>query len=244
MDVHNGSSQKAKASKCRRDFFSELPNPILEHILSFLPLKDAIKTALLRRFGDQWHGIRVLDFNSCYYHYNDGPDHNTDHFNEIFTNVIRRVLDLHDNSTLDRVSLGFCFRLTYTREEPQEPDLADFVEWEARASAEIEKLIRYAMSRKVKVLDLDLNGDEPVERWELYKLPDVLRSDDLTYVKLAAFDMTSCNVIDLKSLKTLVLSNVSLSYGVMEAILLHCPVLQDLSLARCHCFEVVKCKNP
>ena len=53
-------------------------------------------------------------------------------FNEKFTNVIFRVLDLHDNSTLDRVCLRFCFRLTHTREEPQEPDLADIVEWEAR----------------------------------------------------------------------------------------------------------------
>ena len=245
MDVRNGSSQKAKASKCRRDFFSELPDPILEHILSFLPLKDAIKTAFLRRFGDLWRGIRVLDFNSCYYHYNDGPDHDTDHFNEIFTNVIRRVLDLHDSSTLDRVSLRFCFRLTYTREEPQDPDSDHIVEWEERTSAEIERLIRYAISRKVKVLELDLNGDEFVESWDAYSLPaDVLRSDDITYLKLVAFDMTSCNGIGLTSLKALVLHNVALSDEVMEAILLHCPALEDLTLALCFGFEVVKCENP
>ena len=165
MEVHNGRSKKAKTddSKRRMDYFSELPDPIIEHILSYLPLKEAIQTVLLRRFGKLWRGIRVLDFNSCSYHNCDDPDHGRDLFNEKFTNVIRRVLDLHNNSTLDRVSLRFCFRLTYTREEPQEPDLADFVEWEARASVEIENLIRCAMSRKVKVLDLDLNEDELVE---------------------------------------------------------------------------------
>ena len=83
-----------------------------------------------------------------------------------------------------------------------------------------------------------------MDSWDAYSLPhDVLRSDDLTYLKLVAFDVTSCNGIDLKSLKTLVLENVQLS-DVMEAILLHCPVLEDLTLAFCFGFEVVKCENP
>ena len=128
--------------------------------------------------------------------------------------VIFCVLDLHDNSTLDKLSLKFCRVLIYTRELLD--GVEEKVEWEMCTSLEIEKLICSAISRKVKVLDLDLNGDKIVDPRNHYRLPDVLRTDHLTCLKRIAFDMTSCKVIDLGSLKVLFLNELSLSVEIFK----------------------------
>lgn len=73
------SPKRVKTSDDNKDFISDLPDEILVHILSFLPIKDAINTVLLRRFGDLWRSIRVLDFDSCFYHDCEDDDYIPDY---------------------------------------------------------------------------------------------------------------------------------------------------------------------
>lgn len=46
-----------------KDWIGNLPNEIIQHILSLLPTKDAVKTSVLsRRWHSQWMFVRNLDF--------------------------------------------------------------------------------------------------------------------------------------------------------------------------------------
>ncbi|PNX99113.1 F-box/LRR-repeat protein, partial [Trifolium pratense] len=45
------------------DRISELPDPILSHILSFIPTKLAATTSILsKRWKSVWHSVLTLDF--------------------------------------------------------------------------------------------------------------------------------------------------------------------------------------
>ncbi|KAL8461266.1 hypothetical protein ACS0TY_031864 [Phlomoides rotata] len=227
-----------------KDLISDLPDDILVHILSFLPIKDAINTMLLRRFGGLWRSIQVLDFDSCLYHECEDPDFLQDYLNENFVDVIHYVLSHHD-STLDKLCLKFGFTLTYSRGEEYGEGFEYEKEWEKATVIQIDKLIRYSISRKVKVLDVNFKGcGPPMELWEIYDLPDVLTSNYLTHLKLAALNITSCTKIDMKSLRILLLNDVSLSDDIMESILLGCPSLEDLSLIDCYGLRELDCRNP
>ncbi|KNA22157.1 hypothetical protein SOVF_036790 isoform B [Spinacia oleracea] len=58
------TSKKRKNSKTNdgRDRLSELPDEVLVHILSFLPILDAVQTVSVRRFGDLWTLLPCLNF--------------------------------------------------------------------------------------------------------------------------------------------------------------------------------------
>jgi hypothetical protein len=52
-----------RSSNVRTDIISELPDPILCHILSFLPTKQAATTSVLsKRWKTLWLSILALDF--------------------------------------------------------------------------------------------------------------------------------------------------------------------------------------
>ncbi|XP_058220152.1 F-box/LRR-repeat protein At3g03360-like [Rhododendron vialii] len=57
--------QKVALDDEQIDRISSLPDELLAHILSFLPTKDAVKTVLIRRFGNLWTSINNLDFDVC-----------------------------------------------------------------------------------------------------------------------------------------------------------------------------------
>ncbi|XP_056685655.1 F-box/LRR-repeat protein At1g55660 [Spinacia oleracea] len=50
-----------KQGNCK-DRLSELPDELLVDILSFLPIKDAVRTVLLRRFGNLWTLVRTIEY--------------------------------------------------------------------------------------------------------------------------------------------------------------------------------------
>ncbi|KAL8468826.1 hypothetical protein ACS0TY_031868 [Phlomoides rotata] len=235
---------KKVATSDDKDLISDLPDAILVHILSFLPIKDAINTILLRRFGNLWRSIQVLDFDSCLYHDCDDRDYVPDYLNDGFVDVIRYVLNHHDSITLDTLRLTFGFDFSYTRDESLGDGFDYYKEWEKSTAVQIEKLIRYAISKKVKVLDVNLKGCTSVQLWEIIDLPDVLSSNYLKYLRLVAFNITSCTIIDLKSLRVLLLVEVSISDDIMENVLLGCPFLEDMSLIDCYGLRKLNCKNP
>lgn len=237
------SPKRVKTSDDYKNFISDLPDEILVHILSFLPIKDAINTVLLRRFGDLWRSIRVLDFDSCFYHDCEDDEYIPDYLNESFVDVIRHVMNLHVSSTLDKLCLQFGFALTHSKGFLRS-DIDYLLEWEKGTSEQIEMLIRYAIIKKVKILDLNLKGCKSAFPDEFYDLPDVLSSNYLTDLKLSAFDITSCTTVDLKSLRVLLLDEVSLSDNILENIFLGCPSLENLSLVFCYGFGKIYCQNP
>ncbi|XP_074302810.1 F-box/FBD/LRR-repeat protein At2g04230-like [Silene latifolia] len=110
------------------DRLSEMPDQVIVHILSFTPTQDAVRTMLLRRFGNLWTMLPLLifDFNDRYVRPGDdgeddddgdGDDDNDDDDNAYyaekqimseafsrFARFVRNMLMFH-RSTID------CFQL-------------------------------------------------------------------------------------------------------------------------------------
>ncbi|CAA0812085.1 Unknown protein [Striga hermonthica] len=252
MEIFSHPNRLENSSEDNRDFFSDLPDPILVHILSFLPLRDAIRTAVFPRFGKLWLSLPVLDLDNCVYH-EDGEDVNFDSCDfEKFMHVVHQVWNHRDENTLDKLRLRFALGQSYScgiddhnNNNNNNPNLSDDqrreVEKDMAAIYHVEKLICYAVSRNVKVLDLDFKGCSFFVRY--YKLPDVLSTGYLTNLRLAACDIRSCEQINLPALRALFLYRVLLSDEAIERILNGCPFLEDLSVVNCHGFHQLSSKN-
>ncbi|XP_056685652.1 putative FBD-associated F-box protein At5g56400 [Spinacia oleracea] len=68
------------------DRLSELPDELLVHILSFLPIRDAVRTVLLRRFGKLWTLL-----------------HNIEYDFKLGGRFINKVMKYHKSPTIDKV---------------------------------------------------------------------------------------------------------------------------------------------
>ncbi|CAH8384124.1 unnamed protein product [Eruca vesicaria subsp. sativa] len=77
------------------DMFNRLPNPIISHILSFLPTKEAASTSVLsKRWRLLFISVTNLDFEG-------------DEESPTFVGFVDRVLALQGNAKLNRFSLNF-----------------------------------------------------------------------------------------------------------------------------------------
>ncbi|KAL5721902.1 hypothetical protein ACHQM5_005487 [Ranunculus cassubicifolius] len=84
-----------KAGEIDEDRLSNLPDPILHHIISFLDdMEDVIPTSMLsKRWRYLWTSLPFLSFKSTY-----------DNF-EYFSDFVYRILLLRDNPTIQTFSL-------------------------------------------------------------------------------------------------------------------------------------------
>ncbi|KAA8524483.1 hypothetical protein F0562_010906 [Nyssa sinensis] len=246
------SSKNQKISENERDRISSLPDSVLVHILSFLPTKDAVQTVLVPPFRHLWTNVHTLSFDVCSYHDCDSfesfdDDDSGPTYDKRFLGLMHNVLILHERSTIHEFHLRFHFSLYYSSGESglEESILQNYVSKERRMASEISSWIRFAMRKKVKVLDLDLNGCCYIYETAHYTLPNiVLRSGYLTELKLAACDIKPLGQIHLNSLKTLSLQEVMLSEKTMDEILCGCPLLENLSLMDCYGFSKLNFTSP
>ncbi|XP_065869877.1 putative F-box/LRR-repeat protein At3g18150 isoform X1 [Euphorbia lathyris] len=121
-------SKRLKMEEEKQDRISDLPDSLIQHILSFLPsTKQAIQTGVLsKRWQKQWTEVPVLIFNS------DGMS------DEKKLKFIANTLILHDCSKIYKFHLYLhCFHL---ERDPQ-----------------IDSKIRFAISKDVEDLNLSLS---------------------------------------------------------------------------------------
>lgn len=237
MDNH-GCHKRLGTSEEYKDFLTDLPDEILLHILSFLPTTDAIKTVLIRRFGNLWHGIPVLDFDQCMHHdCCNGP-----YYSIKFLNLIHQVLKLNNSPALDKLRLRFSFHKDYILTDDSEVSDEDYCSQIKGTESEINLLVHYALSKKVKVLDLDLLGCGLYELIEDYIVPEsVLRNNYLKELRLAFCNIESEGEIMLKSLKVLSLTEIELSDNIMQKIIVGSPNLEELYLSGCSGLSKLVC---
>ncbi|XP_065871023.1 putative F-box/LRR-repeat protein At5g02700 isoform X2 [Euphorbia lathyris] len=107
-------SKRLKMEEEKQDRISDLPDSLIQHILSFLPsTKQAIQTGILsKRWQKQWTEVPVLIFNS------DGM------FNENNLKFIDDTLILHDCSKIYKFHLYL--RLFHLERDPQIASKIDF----------------------------------------------------------------------------------------------------------------------
>ncbi|KAK4435487.1 hypothetical protein Salat_0712100 [Sesamum alatum] len=208
-----GGRKKPKTCEGNKDFFSYLPDPILMHILSFLPLRDAIKTVLFRRFGNLWLSMPVLDLDNCLYHeYGDDYDEDDDCDYKNFMDVVNQVRNHHNDTTLDKLRVKLYFELHYSKNGPAS-DNAN-AKKERAAADQIGNLVGYAISRKVKILDLDFRGCATpgiMNPLTYFAFPDLFRSNYLTDLRLVACDIRSFEEINLPALRVLFLKELAVT---------------------------------
>lgn len=230
------------------DRITVMPDFILAHILSFLPTKDVAKMLLVPRFRHCWTLIRSLSFDGCPCNEDPTSDDEDDepYYDERFLNLVDNVLARHESSTIDefRVRLRFNFLYSFSEFALADPDV-DKASREERMASKIRTWVHFAVTKKVKVLDLDLLGCCLSEPEVSYKLPNfVLSSDHLTELKLAGCAIFPQGHVQLKSLKRLSLNEVILSEKIMDQVINGCPFLGELCLIRCYGLRKLNISNP
>ncbi|XP_012481462.1 putative F-box/FBD/LRR-repeat protein At5g22670 [Gossypium raimondii] len=195
---------------CSEDRISSLPDHILCHILSFLPLKEAVRTSVI---STKWRylfaSISTIEFDDSLL--SGLTDRNVDSFK----NFVDRLLKFPDQVSLD------CFRLSDGISLNDEDHDFDVSGW-----------ICAALCRGVKEIDLFLDYFGCV-----LTVPAVLFTcHSLVTLKLNA----ECRKIDVPSdvclgnLKTLQLRNTVVDGDSIHRLISNCHVLEDLAFIECH----------
>lgn len=153
------------------DLISELPDPIIQHIMSSLPYKDAARMSILsKRFASAWTSFPIifldetLNMGSCLEL--TGKQKLNSFLSYVGAFLSRRRLDV----SLEKFS--FCFCLNNSSEQP---------------NGGIENAISYAIENNVKELELDFVG-KSFKCMAHYSLPmKVLSAQSVMVLSLKGF---------------------------------------------------------
>ncbi|TYI91687.1 hypothetical protein E1A91_D02G011300v1 [Gossypium mustelinum] len=194
---------------CSEDRISSLPDHILCHILSFLPLKEAVRTSIISTKWSLFASISTIEFDDSLL--SGLTDRNVDSFK----NFVDRLLKFPDQVSLD------CFRLR------------DGISWnDEDHDFDVSGWICAALCRGVKEIDLFLDYFGCV-----LTVPAVLFTcHSLVTLKLNAecrkIDVPSD--VCLGNLKTLQLRNTVVDGDSIHRLISNCHVLEDLAFIECH----------
>ena len=111
-------------SKCQEgvDRISELPNSLLCHILSFLPILDAVQTTILsRRWENLWTPLPKHEFDDDCFPYSWIESNR-------FWTFVDRVLSLHDSTDIRKFSIEL-YRRWKRSSEPTPDNLTLISNW-------------------------------------------------------------------------------------------------------------------
>ncbi|CAI9784269.1 unnamed protein product [Fraxinus pennsylvanica] len=195
---------KLKEEDRKEDLISELPNAILQHILSFLPTRDIIRTSILcKTWKNLWTAISNIDLG-------DSIDiTKRDYLNRraSFLDSLERILLRHDESDIERLRLSFKMPVNPTR---------------------LHSWILVAIKHNIRKLDVVL----PLGC--IYSLPrDLLTCESLTELRLYMTCIFNPSLIHWPNLKELHLSQVAFFNGSSTQIFSSIPLLQNLALVNC-----------
>lgn len=186
-----------------QDRLSELPEPLIHHIFSFLPNTYIIRMRRLsKRWRRMWASTPFLYFTNS----NGFP------LNKMTINQNMRVFNLYK-----RIPHWFMtsFKLEFYRYCGYQNGVL--------VAGQVEEWLRYAIQSKVKELDLLL---------EHYSLPQfVLCASSLTSLKLREVYLEDLSLSSFPSLKVLSLENVKFDRKSLQNVISGCPIIESLHVS-------------
>ncbi|CAA3017637.1 F-box LRR-repeat At3g58900-like isoform X1 [Olea europaea subsp. europaea] len=195
---------KLKKEDRREDLISILPNAILQHILSFLPTKDIIRTSILcKRWKNLWTSISNIDL------WDSIDITKSDYLKRraSFLDSVERILLQHDDSNIERLRLSFKMPVNPTH---------------------VYSWISVAIKHNIRKLDVSL----PLGC--IYSLPcDLFTCESLTELRLYMACFFNPSLIHWPNLKELHLSQVTIFNRSSTQFFSSIPLLQNLVLVNC-----------
>ncbi|KAL8466528.1 hypothetical protein ACS0TY_035559 [Phlomoides rotata] len=200
------------------DRLSELPQSLIHHILSFLPMTDVVSTTILsKRWNNLWTTVPCLNF--CYDLKNSKLDS--------VRNFVNRVLMFWRGTKILKFKLvmNYFFDLSLA---------GDFDLW-----------VRFAVEYKVEDLSIDLKYNHNLLDWEdvsvikgVYWAPQCLNSCS----SIRKLTLRGCNLLIHGSpawnqLKSLIFDGFGISGSLTNQILLGSPRLEVFELSFVETFE-------
>ncbi|XP_074272720.1 F-box/FBD/LRR-repeat protein At5g56420-like [Silene latifolia] len=212
-------SMSNKSGSCEsndgiEDRLSGLPDEVIVHILSLMPTLDAVKTMLLRRFGDLWTLVPTLRFDFYEYSYEMiRTKHKPPSSHKMFSSfgrLVRNVQRLYRRSVIDSFYLSI---------DDNQEELKDVI-------GDVHLWLRFAIDKQVKDLYFDCanyrNGPCP---------PHLFTSQSLAVLTLSHCTL---NLLEhesqphLGTLRKLSLIQVTGTTNAYDKLFRGCPSLQEL----------------
>ncbi|XP_074270802.1 putative F-box/LRR-repeat protein At5g41630 [Silene latifolia] len=199
------------SSKDDRDRLSELPDDVIVNILSCMPIVDAVRTVLLRRFGNRWTLIHALKIDMSEYLKNFRKKKTKKIQCRWFRRFIHNVLLLHNNLSIDS------FRLHIEINSVKDRD---------NAGDELKEWTRFALDRQAKEIRLSdssefVNGSTSI-------LPNIFTSHSLVTLHLDSCQFDGEFQVKLESLKKLSLDCINMTDEYFQRFISGCPSLKEL----------------
>ncbi|CAN1256382.1 F-box/FBD/LRR-repeat protein At2g04230 [Linum perenne] len=200
------------------DRISRLPDDILLLVLSSLTFKDAIVTSLLsRRWRYLCASLPRLDFDASIILGEPIYMQNDKRIPE-FIKGVKKVLRLYRGQSVEELRLCLCLSKRHT--------------------AFIKYCVRFALSKKVQKLEFDFNSPHGVvNRAKNYVFEVVAWDPDFYFIHDPSLD-------GFKLLKSLCFKSVIMGGGVLNGLLLNCPVLERLTFHHVSNLGCVKVVGP
>ncbi|XP_058091110.1 F-box/FBD/LRR-repeat protein At5g56420-like [Magnolia sinica] len=201
--------------------FCDLPESVLLHILSFLPIKDAVTTSSLSKaWRYLWAHSPTLRFHQPLI----TPDP-TAIDGWIFSSFVHQVLHRHHQSNLQSLHIQF--------------DYAN-----QALAPHIDTWILIAARNNIRELHLDLSGDwrdDHNSHNPRYNLPlSFLRSVPISVLKISRCNLVPAGGAPFRFLRTLFLSDVELTDETVSGLIDGCQELENLTLESCYGIKHLK----
>lgn len=203
------------------DRISELPEPIIHHIISFLRCpKDVARTGVLsKKWKKLWASFFCIDFDQRKFGTQGQGGEKDDKFRSFVENSLATKLES---------MLGIQkFRLYLTS-------------FTSNLVSDVNHWVTAAINKNVKELEIHVE----VKKKRCYVLPqNVLTSKTITSLKLYACKLDNYGAIDLPHLKMLSIKGTNLTVDIIQSFIRRCPLIEDLRLVHCTWLNSLQISN-
>ncbi|KAL3629710.1 hypothetical protein CASFOL_026964 [Castilleja foliolosa] len=216
------------------DKISQLPEPILHHILSYLSQKDAARTCVLSKsWCYLWCARPVIDFRESSFRVQCFHGHCLSYCQacyrrnkETFLFVLDKTLKRYHDLKLSVHELNLVMSIDDSRVKPL------LLKW----------IPKFTMCLKSFSLSLYGHGSEYFDMPSILFKAESLQSLYLRRCKLS--QIKSTDELHLKRLQMLKLDDVHITKETLEMILSNNPLLENVSLIMCMGFKVIRVCKP